>query len=137
MLRALSPLLFLALSISVPARSKSAPSRLESDYIQALATANHFLYAWQTLDHETTILLLSDRLKQHTPESHLDIYLRSSTIRPRSFEIGRGKKLAAGRYRIPVTLFHPATELQSVHPDLTSIIVIKRGKNDWAIDKLP
>jgi len=109
---------------------------VDPDYVYALATANHFLHAWQTQDQETAVLLLSDRLKQSTPDAALEIHLNPRT-KLQSFEIGRGKKLAPGRYQFPVSLFPTPPNARWMHPQTTELVVVKAGKTDWAIDKLP
>jgi hypothetical protein len=136
----------LALAVSgLPAlgRSKGSPP-LDPDYVLALATANDFLHAWQTQDQETGILLLTDRLKQRTPENALDSFFSPNGCKRQSFEIGHGKRLGAGRYQFPVSLFQRPAQtapkkntLGWTHPQTSALVVVKTGKNDWAIDKLP
>ena len=125
----------LLMTFAVPSsgKSKAAPP-VDLDYVNALATANHFLQAWQMQDQETAVLLLSDRLKQRTRESSLDTLLTSNVSKPQSFEIGRGKKLAPGRYQFPVALFQ--AKAKWTHPQTAALVVMKSG-NDWTIDKLP
>ena len=120
---------------ALPSSGKSKTPPVDPDYVYALATANHFLQAWQTQDQETAILLLSDRLKQRTSESLLDALLSSNVSKPQSFEIGRGKKLAPGRYQFPIALFQAKTKW--THPQTAALVVVKNGNNDWAIDRLP
>ena len=38
---------------------------LDPWYGPALATANHFLVAWQNQDHETGIMMLGDKAREH------------------------------------------------------------------------
>ncbi len=133
MLRAVA--LFALLTAPSWARSKPTPP-VDPDYIHALATANHFLQAWQSQDHETAILLLSDRLKQRSPDALLD-GLTTSSACPQSFEIGRGKKLAPGRYQFPIALFQTPSKTKWTRPQTAALVVVKAGKSDWAIDKLP
>ena len=122
------------LAVPSTGKPKSAPP-VEPDYVYALAAANQFLHAWQTRDQETVVLLLSDRLKQRTSETALDALLTSSVSKPQSFEIGRGKKLAPGRYQFPIALFQ--AKARWTHPQTAALVVVKNGNNDWAIDKLP
>ena len=109
---------------------------METDYVFALSAANHFLHAWQTNDQETGMLMLSDRLKQKTDEDAVSAFFASGTRRPQSFEIGRGRKLAAGRYKFPVTLFQNSSTSKT-RPQTSTLIVVYVGKDDWAIDRLP
>jgi hypothetical protein len=137
LLRAVALFVVLALLAALSsARTKGPVPSVDPDYVYALATANQFLHAWQTQDEETAILLLSDRLKQSTPDSALDSHLISSA-KPQSFEIGRGKKLAPGRYQFPVALFQNPAKTKWTRPQAAALLVIKTGKNEWAIDKLP
>ena len=127
-------LLLVIFAVPSSGKSKTTPP-VDPDYVYALAAANHFLHAWQTQDQETAILLLSDRLKQRTSESSLDALLNSNVSKPQSFEIGRGKKLAPGRYQFPIALFQ--AKAKWTHPQTAALVVVKNGNNDWAIDRLP
>ena len=130
--------LCLLTSASLCARSKNLNAALDTDYVLALSAANHFLHAWQTNDQETGILMLTNRLKQKTSEDALSSFFSSASNRPQSFEIERGRRLAAGRYKFPVTLFHnPATANRRTSPRTSGLIVVHAGKDDWAIDRLP
>lgn len=129
----IASLLLVIFAVPSSGKSKTAPP-VDVDYVYALATVNHFLQAWQTQDEETAVLLLSDRLKQRTRESSLNTLLTSNVTKPQSFEIGRGKKLAPGRYQFPVALFQ--AKAKWTHPQTAALVVVKNG-NEWAIDKLP
>ena len=126
---------------STPLFTKSKPlaPSVDPDYILALATADHFLHAWQTQDEEAGILLLSDRARQHTREDQVHGFFSCSTDTGSSYEIGRGKKLATGRYQFPVALLqHPSQNGHKWTRPLTSVlIVVRSGKSDWAVDRLP
>lgn len=139
MIRTVVALLLLgSLASSSLARSRPALPPVDSNYVSALATANDFLHAWQTQDQETGTLLLTDRLKQRTAEEILNSFFSAAT-RPQSFEIGRGKRLAAGRYQFPISLFPSSAKPTSrwTRPRTSTLVVVKAGKDDWAIDKLP
>jgi len=122
-------------SLSAKAKS-SASTAADSDYVSALAAANRFLYAWQTQDHETGLLMLTDAAKHQTSEDRLQEFFSPGPGTQHAFEISQGKKLKAGRYTFPVALFG-IREDQRIHPRFSQIIVIRTGKDDWAIDKLP
>jgi hypothetical protein len=126
------------LSGSSPAKSKPGLS-LERDYVVALATANDFLHAWQVRDQETALLLLTDRLKQRTSEPALISFFVSGASQRQGYEIGRGKKLAPGRYQFPVSLLQERAVATSkrMRAPASVLVVIREGKNDWAIDQLP
>jgi len=133
--------LALGLMLVVPSSARTHPARshaaLDNDYIPALAAANRFLQAWQTDDQETAVLLLTNAAKQHCSEDRLDSFFSSAL--PAAYEIGRGRKLQAGRYLFPLTIFagSDAPNRPMAHPHYTELIVTRTGKNDWAVDKLP
>jgi hypothetical protein len=114
-------------------------ARVDTDYALALGTANDFLRAWQTQDREAGILLLTDRVKQRTSEEAIANFFSRTAGKSQSFEIARGKKLAPGRYRFPVFLFQqPATSgTRWMHPQNSSLVVVRTGGSEWSIDKLP
>ena len=118
------------------AGGRSASVRVDQDYIAALAAANRFLSAWQNQDHETAILLLTDKVKQHTKEERLDTFFSPSTHTQQAYEISSGKKLRQGCYIFRVTLFNSGQQ-KSPRPRSSRLVVIRSGKNDWAIDKIP
>jgi hypothetical protein len=109
----------------------------DSDYVAALSAANHFLQAWQTQDHEAGLLLLTDFAKNVTSEDQLEKMLSPGTSTPRGYQIARGKKLNAGRYTFPVTLYEVTGPHKPLRTRNSQIIVVHTGKDDWAIDKLP
>ena len=80
-----------------------ADRRSDRGYISALAAANRFLQAWQNQDHETGLLMLTDDAKQHSSEERMEAFFSSGA--DAAYEIARGKKMKAGRYAFPVTLF--------------------------------
>jgi hypothetical protein len=112
--------------------------RVPSDraYVSALAAANRFLQAWQNQDHETGLLMLTDDAKQHSSEDRLEAFFSSGA--DAAYEIARGKKMKAGRYAFPVTLFPFHTgSTTSDRPQKSEIVVVRAGKDEWAIDRLP
>jgi hypothetical protein len=131
--------LLLALAMSLPASAKSGAARTpDAEYVSALATANRFLHAWQVQDHEAGLLLLTDAAKRQTSEDHLDLFFSSQGWSQEGFEINRGKRLKAGRYEFPVALWQTsAGKNQKPRPRFSEIVVVRTGKDEWAIDKLP
>ncbi len=130
------------LLLSIPCAAKSKPkspsNSVDSEYVSALATANRFLHAWQAQDHETGVLLLTDAAKQLTSEDGLDAFFSAGNANEEGFEIARGKKLQAGRYLFPVALWQTIPgKNRKPHAHFSEIIVVRTGKDDWAIDKLP
>jgi hypothetical protein len=123
---------------SLLARAKGEFVARDPDYIFALSAANRFLYAWQVNDQETGILMLTDRMKQRTREEALSTFFSSTAVGSQSFEIGRGRRLAPGRYKFPVTLFQRlASPGKPTTPRTSVLIVVHAGRDDWAIDRLP
>ena len=141
LIRFTSPALLLLLSVAVPLSSKtrsSADGAVDRDYIHALSAADRFLHAWQTDDEEAAILMLTDRLKQHSNEETVHEFFSADPLRA-SYEIGRGRKLSSGRYEFPVSLFQAPSQHAPrwTHPQSSALIVVKSGKTEWAVDKLP
>ncbi len=112
---------------------KSSSRSLDPAYSSALAAANRFLYAWQTQDHETGIVMLTDAARQHTSPELLQIFFSPGP--QAAFEIKRGKRIGPGEYGFPVALFGFSST--SSRPHYCRIIVTRAGKDDWAVDKLP
>ena len=121
-------------SVAAGTRPLSAiSSRKDPAYISALSAANRFLQAWQNQDHETGLLMLTDAAKQHSSVDRLEAFF--SCASDAAYEIARGKRLGAGRYVFPVTLF--AAKAEPSCPRKSEIVVVRAGQNEWAIDRLP
>jgi hypothetical protein len=121
-----------------PARIRSVRhnQELDPDYVSALATANRFLYAWQTHDQETGLLLLTNTAKKSTSEDRVTDFFSSNS--PVTYEISRGTKSKPGQYVFPIALYDSATMREKrCRPRYSRITVIRTGKEDWAIDTLP
>jgi hypothetical protein len=97
-----------------------------------LATANRFLHAWQTQDHETGILMLTDAAREHASREQLQEFF--SPAGDAAFEIEHGK-LINGQYVFPVVLFGVSENDARAHT--CSIVIVNLGKDDWGVDKLP
>src|SRR5947208_7001402 len=93
-------------------------------YGSALAAANRFLHAWQTQDHETGIMMLTDSARQHASREQLQEFFSSGA--DAAFEIQRGKRLNEAGFVFPVVLFDTAS---SPHPHFCRIIIVKAGKD--------
>ena len=119
-------------------RHSTPPPTPASDpgYASALAAANRFLQAWQNQDHETGLLMLTDTAKQSSSQDRLEVFFASG--RDAAYEIARGKKLKAGCYSFPVSLFTSVGDMtNTARPQKSQIVVVRAGKDEWAIDKLP
>ncbi len=126
-------------SAPVFAKAKIPSMVVDQDYVNALAAANRFLQAWQTQDHETALLMLTDTAKRHSSEDRLQSFFSPRPATRQAYEIGRGRKLKPGRYTFPVALFAiTASSGRSLaRLRFSQIVVVRTGKEDWAIDKLP
>ena len=119
---------------AIPSRVQKTTSRASDDsYSSALAAANRFLHAWQTEDHETGLMMLTDSARQHTTGARLKQFFSSGS--QAAFEIRHGRRLSPGEYVFPVVLFG-LSEPPS-RPHTSKIIITKVGDDDWAIDRLP
>ncbi|MBZ5651200.1 MAG: hypothetical protein LAO18_12015 [Acidobacteriia bacterium] len=126
------------LSTPTAARNKHSSSLAVPDrgYSSALAAANRFLQAWQNQDHETGLLMLTDAAKQSSSQERTDSFFSSGN--DAAYEIARGRKLKGGRYAFPVTFFISDSESnRSGRTQKSQIIVVRAGKDEWAIDKVP
>ncbi|MBZ5682051.1 MAG: hypothetical protein LAO24_18285 [Acidobacteriia bacterium] len=131
------PLIFLcvALPLSTVAGKTQRTPPLDPGYLFALATADHYLQAWQSGDVETGMALLTNHAKEKVTTDILeDVF---SAPGPLAYEIGRGKMLRHGRYEFPVVLVGPALGSKRARRRFSQIVVLNTGNNDWTIDKLP
>jgi hypothetical protein len=114
--------------------SKSSLSRaVDPTYSSALAAANRFLHAWQTQDHETGIMMLTDSARQQTSPELLQSFFSPGP--QAAFEIEHGKRIGRDEYAFAVVLFGASSS--SARPHYCKIVVARVGKDDWAINKLP
>ena len=135
------PSVLVLFSLTIPLSSKTrgpVEGAVDREYVNALSAADHFLHAWQTDDEEAGILMLTDRLKQRSNEETVHEFFSADPLRA-SYEIGHGRKLSSGHYEFPITLFQAPAQngLRWTRPQSSALIVVKAGKTDWAIDKLP
>lgn len=121
------------LSSPLPARTRRAAA-LDAGYLSALGVADHFLQAWQSGDAESGMVLLTTHAKEATTTEVVARFF--SNPAPAAYEIGRGKLLKPGRYEFPVVLVDASTKARA-RRRFSSIVVLRTGENDWAVDKLP
>lgn len=78
-------------------------------------------------------MMLTDAAREHASREQLQEFFSSG---PESaFEIQRGRRINIGEYVFPAVLFD---ESASAHkPHVCRIVVVKAGKDDWAVDRLP
>jgi hypothetical protein len=125
------------LSSSARSRTVPASSIADQEYVSALGGANNFLHAWQSQDHETSLLMLTETAKHDLSEDRLQDFFSPGSSTQRSYEISRGKKLSAGRFEFPVALFELDPARKWTHPRFSQIVMLKTGKDEWSVDKLP
>src|SRR6266568_3207079 len=127
-------ILLFSLVTSSPARTAhhSVHSSFDPAYGSALAAANRFLHAWQNQDHETGIIMLTDSARQQTSPELLQAFFSPSS--EAAYEIAHGKRTKTGEYVFPAVLFGTSS---ASRPHYCAIIVIRSGKDEWAVDKLP
>jgi hypothetical protein len=126
--------LFSSLALQLAAKTASSGGNsYDADYVSALAAADLFFHAWQNHDQETGLLLLSNAAKRHTSPEQLESFFSASQP---AYEITLGKKLKRGRYTFAVALFETSNNRRASRR-YSEIVVVRAGKNDWAIDNLP
>lgn len=123
------------LLLSAAAGKTQRTPALDPGYLFALATADHYLQAWQSGDVERGMVLLTSHAKEKITTDLLENIF--SAPGPLAYEIGRGKVLRPGRYEFPVVLVGPALVSKHARRRFSSIVVLDSGNNDWAVDKLP
>ena len=128
---------FLALSGTAGAKPRTRHTVPDRDYICALAAANSFLHAWQTHDHESGLLMLSDEAKRRTTEDKLQAFLAPGPVAAQGFLITSGKKVKPGRYVFEVALLEAVSGNETIHRHFSRIVVVRAGKDDWAVDNVP
>lgn len=134
----LTVILILAVAAPAAARGqrKHTPSPDQAPtgpgYVAALSVANRFLYAWQVGDLETGMVLLSDQIRHSQNPEKLERFFTAASSR--SYEIARGKGNHS-RYGFPVILI--SVPGAGIRRRASEIVVIRTGKSDWVVDKLP
>ena len=112
-----------------------------TSYVQALETANAFLWAWSNRDADSGTKLISQKLLAKLKKENREDWFRQymtglSNPHHLSFEIGRGKKINSKRFTFPVTLFEYYTGEPKAFQYKSKIEVIKEG-DSWRVDVLP
>ncbi len=80
--------------------------------------------------------MLTDAAKQNSSANRMETFFSSGS--DSAYEIARGKRLPDGRYTFPVTLFpYHADSNKPDQSQKSEILVVRAGKDEWAIDKLP
>jgi hypothetical protein len=104
-------------------------------YLSALSAADHFLQAWQSNDAEAGMALLTNHAKQASTPDTMEAFFSNEPAS--AYEIGHGKLLKRGRYEFPVVWISRSAKNKRLQRQLSSIVVVNTGGDDWAIDQLP
>ena len=127
----------LVVFLSVPLWSHTAKSKRQTkadpNYRSALQAADRFLHAWQTQDHEAGIMMLSDHARQPISPQQLQQFF--SPEANAAYEIEHGLRRKSGAYTFPVVLFGMANS--SKHAYFGQIMIVRSGKSDWVVERLP
>lgn len=100
-----------------------------------MATADHFLQAWQSADIENGMALLSERAKGNMSRDDLDnFFLSESAV---AYEIDHGRALKRGRWEFPVLLIVAKRKDHRSRKRFSRIVIVDTGHKEWAVDKLP
>jgi hypothetical protein len=97
-----------------------------------LAAANRFLHAWQTQDHDTGIMMLTDAARQQVSSEKLQEFF--SPTDHAAYEIQRGRRVNGGEFIFPVVLFGTA---QNAQPHPSRLVIMRTGKDEWVVNRLP
>lgn len=133
-------IIFLLL-VPFPVEGKMFQPSTPARYVEALRTADSFLWAWVHRDADTGVKLishaLSSKLKQTKKEEWFrDYMIGVSNPHHMAFEVGPGKEINPKRFTFPVTLYEYYTgELEAYKYD-SKIEVIQEG-DSWLVDALP
>lgn len=145
MAKVLPVFLFVFVMIGAGFRVDAAPARIEkkeqlppASYLQALRTANAFLWAWVDRDSDIGLRLLSDHLRAEIKdESWLRQFVEGlSNPHHQAFEIDRGRARSGNQYSFPVTLYEYYTGEQEGAEYRSTLLVIKQG-DTWRVGQLP
>jgi len=110
----------------------SSRAMLDPAYNSALAAANRFLHAWQIPDHEAGILMLADSGRQGASPESLQAFFSPGP--DAAYEIAHGERVKPGEYEFPLVLFGASAD---PHPRWCKLLIVRTGKSDWAVKKLP
>lgn len=126
-------LIYISTSLRAHAAKNKHQAKFDSSYSSALQAADRFLHAWQMQDHEAGIMMLSDHARQRiSPDQLQDFFSPSADA---AFEIEHGKWRNSVKYEFPVVLFGTANS--HGRRQFGKIVIVRAGKDDWAVDRLP
>src|SRR5581483_3147569 len=97
-------------------------------YSSVLAAANRFLHVWQSEDHETGIVMLTDSVWEHLSAEKLQEFFSSG--QGAAYEILWERRVSLRIYAFPVVLF--SSFGSNAHPRICTVLVTWDGKQNWA-----
>lgn len=112
----------------------------EQDYVDALAVADTFCWAWRHRDVGAARAMLSQRLRKATTEAVLtDAVMGAANQTHAAFEIGEGAKDTKERYAYRLRLFYTYSGAAEnrVEAPLERIVVVREETGHWAVDAFP
>lgn len=77
-------------------------------------------------------MMLTDVAREEVSSDKLQEFFSPSD--QAAYEIQRGRRMNAGEYVFPVVLFGAA---QSSQPRPCRLVIMRTGKNEWAVNRLP
>ena len=77
-------------------------------------------------------MMLTDAARQEVSDDKLQEFFSPSDRA--AYEIKRGKRLNAGEYIFPVVLFGTS---QNALPHACRLVIMRTGKDEWSVNKLP
>jgi hypothetical protein len=129
------------LLVAFGAEGKALPSSISASYVQALQTADAFLWAWVNRDADVGRRLISRGLSSKLQRENNEEWFRNYMIglsnpHHHSFEIGSGKEINPELFSFPVTLYEYYTGEPKAFK-YNSKIELVREDNLWRVDVLP
>jgi hypothetical protein len=129
------------LLVILGAEGRAVSSSVAASYVQALQTADAFLWAWVNRDANMGRRLISRGLSSRLQKENNDEWFRNYMIglsnpHHHSFEIGSGKETDPERFSFPVTLYEYYTGEPKAFKYKSKIELIREG-DSWRVDVLP
>lgn len=77
-------------------------------------------------------MMLTDAARQQASSEKLQEFFSPGDHA--AYEIERGRRVNGGEYIFPVVLFGTT---QNAHPRACRLMIMRTGKDDWAVNRLP
>jgi len=129
------------LMLALPVEGNVLQPSIPANYVEALQTADSFLWAWVNRDADAGRRLISRGLSSKLQKENNEEWFRNYMIglsnpHHHSFEIGSGKEIKPKRFSFPVTLYEYYTGEPKAFKYKSKIEVIQEG-DSWRVDVLP